>query len=69
MTIHAIILAGGQGTRLGAETPKQFLPLGDKPVIRWSMDAFSAVREIDDIIIVCPAGAYPLDGRPSGGVP
>ncbi|PKL39015.1 MAG: 2-C-methyl-D-erythritol 4-phosphate cytidylyltransferase [Spirochaetae bacterium HGW-Spirochaetae-1] len=59
MTIHAIILAGGQGTRLGAETPKQFLPLGDKPVIRWSMDAFSAVREIDHIIIVCPRERIP----------
>jgi len=59
MTTHAIILAGGQGTRLGAETPKQFLPLGEKPVIRWSMDAFAAVPEIDHVIIVCPQEHIP----------
>ncbi|MBP9042728.1 MAG: 2-C-methyl-D-erythritol 4-phosphate cytidylyltransferase [Spirochaetes bacterium] len=50
--IHSIILAGGKGTRLGADIPKQLLPLGDKPIIRWSVERFHSMEEIDNIIIV-----------------
>ena len=34
MRIAAILVAAGSGSRFGAETPKQFLPLAGKPVIR-----------------------------------
>ena len=37
--IFAVILAGGIGSRMGgADTPKQFLMLGDKPVIIHTKD-------------------------------
>lgn len=52
---YAIILAGGSGLRLDDRTPKQFLPLGDKPVMAWSMESFAACEEIDHIIAVLPA--------------
>jgi len=52
--IYGIILAGGTGTRLGDGTPKQFLPLGDRPMLLWSLDAFCSVEEISGIIIVSP---------------
>ncbi len=48
----AVILAGGKGLRLGSDTPKQMLILGDKPVIAWSVDTFHKNRLIDKIIIV-----------------
>ncbi len=54
MKIYAIILAGGKGLRLGEETPKQFLPLGDKSVIMWSIEAFINSNEVTSVIIVTP---------------
>lgn len=52
--VYAIILAGGQGLRLGADIPKQFLMVGGNPIIRWSIETFSGISQIDEIIIVVP---------------
>lgn len=49
---YAVILAGGKGLRLGGGIPKQLLPLGGKPVLRWSAEAFQSADEIDRMIIV-----------------
>lgn len=47
------ILAGGIGSRVGGETPKQFLPLADgRSILEHSVDAFEASHYIDEIIIV-----------------
>lgn len=43
------------GLRFGGDLPKQFLPLGGKPVIRHSLAAFDANNFVDKIIIVAPA--------------
>jgi len=48
-----ILLAGGLGTRMQSSTPKQFLPLGNKPVARHSYDIFSSLAEIDEVVVVC----------------
>ena len=42
MTIAAILVAAGSGSRFGADTPKQFLPLAGKPVIRHAAEALAA---------------------------
>jgi 2-C-methyl-D-erythritol 4-phosphate cytidylyltransferase/2-C-methyl-D-erythritol 2,4-cyclodiphosphate synthase len=39
MKIAAILVAAGSGSRFGGETPKQFMPLGGKPVIAWAASA------------------------------
>ncbi|MCR5423976.1 MAG: NTP transferase domain-containing protein [Bacteroidales bacterium] len=36
----AAILAGGTGSRMGGECPKQFLPMAGRKVIEWTVDAF-----------------------------
>ena len=47
------ILAGGTGSRVGGETPKQFLPLADgRSILEHSVDAFEMSHYIDEIIIV-----------------
>ncbi|MEJ5362747.1 MAG: 2-C-methyl-D-erythritol 4-phosphate cytidylyltransferase [Spirochaetota bacterium] len=51
MKHYAIIVAGGMGQRMGAAVPKQFLLLGKKPVIAWSIETFVASQSIDSIII------------------
>ena len=48
----AIVLSGGKGTRFGTNTPKQFLLLGNKTVLEYSVDAFEQCESIDEIWIV-----------------
>jgi len=54
MTTYAIILAGGSGSRLGSSEPKQFLELGNRPVMAWSLEAFNSHPLVDHIITVVP---------------
>ena len=47
------ILAGGTGSRVGGERPKQFLPLADgRSILEHSIDAFEAAPSIDEIAVV-----------------
>lgn len=49
----AVILAGGIGSRVGGETPKQLLPLADgRSVLEHSIDAFETSPCIDEIAVV-----------------
>ena len=49
----AVILAGGIGSRVGGETPKQLLPLADgRSILEHSIDAFEASPSIDEIAVV-----------------
>ena len=48
----AIILAAGQGRRMGGSTPKQFLEIGGVPVIVRSLSVFDQSPEIDEILLV-----------------
>ena len=49
--VFGAILAGGVGSRLGADIPKQFLMLGDKPVIVYSLEKFLACPRMDQVFI------------------
>ncbi len=48
----AIILAGGEGIRMSADMPKQFMPLAGKPVIIHTLKRFEKNPLISDIVIV-----------------
>ena len=48
----AIILASGSGTRFDPEIPKQYIEIGNKKIIQYSIDAFTISKFIDQIIIV-----------------
>ena len=50
--IYAGILAGGTGTRMGIQDmPKQFLTLGQKPIIMHTVEKFLFVPEIDIVYV------------------
>jgi len=51
-----VIVAGGKGTRLGNDVPKQFLPLGGLPLVCWSTNAFLAMPELAAVQLVLPPG-------------
>ncbi len=48
----ALILAGGNGSRMGQPTPKQFLSLCGKPVLMRTVEAFVFHPEIDAVCLV-----------------
>ena len=53
MSVSALIVAAGKGERLGGAIPKQYRPLGGKPVLRWAVEAMArhpAVREVRVVI-------------------
>lgn len=52
MKVTAVIVAGGKGTRMGADKNKVFLELAGKEVIFYTMYAFERNERIDEIIIV-----------------
>ena len=51
---YVLIVAGGSGTRMGTEVPKQFLPIGGKPVLMRTIEAFCACfgRDIRTILVL-----------------
>lgn len=52
---YAIIVAGGKGTRMGNDIPKQFLVLHDKPVLMHTIERFYNYDTTIKIIVVLPS--------------
>ena len=51
---YIIIVAGGKGLRMGGDIPKQFLPIGGKPVLMRTLERFRAYSTDLQIILVLP---------------
>lgn len=47
----AIIFAGGKGTRMGSQIPKQFLEINGRPILIYTLDLFQSNKKIDKIYI------------------
>lgn len=52
----AIVIAGGSGSRMGQDIPKQFINVYDKPVLIYTMEGFQNHPQIDAIEVVCIEG-------------
>ena len=52
----ALIIAGGVGSRMNQEIPKQFINVYDKPVLIYTLEAFQRHPKIDSIEVVCLEG-------------
>lgn len=50
--ITAIIVAAGSGARMGADIPKQFIEVGGRPILAYTLDKFQSSDRIDEIVIV-----------------
>lgn len=54
--IYGVVLAGGVGSRYGnIEKPKQFLTLGDRPIIIHTLEKFFVNPKFEKVIVLCPA--------------
>ena len=51
---YIIIVAGGKGLRMGGDIPKQFLPIGGKPVLMRTIDRFREYDKGIGIVLVLP---------------
>ena len=51
---YVIIVAGGKGLRMGSDIPKQFLPIGGKPVLMRTIERFRQYSADIQIILVLP---------------
>ncbi|MBJ3774448.1 bifunctional 2-C-methyl-D-erythritol 4-phosphate cytidylyltransferase/2-C-methyl-D-erythritol 2,4-cyclodiphosphate synthase [Acuticoccus mangrovi] len=56
MSIDAVVLAAGRGTRFGGDAPKQYLPLDGSTVLARALDAFLAHAAIRRVVAVIGAG-------------
>jgi len=52
----ALLIAGGSGSRMHQDIPKQFLTVNERPVIVYTLEAFQKHADIDVIAVVCIAG-------------
>ena len=50
----AVIIAGGTGSRMNMDVPKQFINIYEKPVIIYTLEGFQRHPEIDVIEVVWP---------------
>jgi 2-C-methyl-D-erythritol 4-phosphate cytidylyltransferase len=63
--VSVILLAGGKGTRMKTDIPKQFLQLQDKPLARYSFDLFLTLNEVAEIIVVCDPAYHEVFATPA----
>ncbi|UCE04050.1 MAG: 2-C-methyl-D-erythritol 4-phosphate cytidylyltransferase [Candidatus Latescibacterota bacterium] len=54
--VVALVVAAGQGTRLGGETPKQFRELGDRMLLTWAVQALARAPSVQRFVIVVTPG-------------
>lgn len=55
MTVTALIVAAGSGERLGGDVPKQYRPIGGKPVLRHAIERLAAHPRLDQVRVVIAA--------------
>lgn len=52
----AVVVAGGSGTRMRQDIPKQFINVFDKPVLIYTLESFQRHPDVDAIAVVCIDG-------------
>ncbi len=58
--IGLILLAGGTGARMRSPVPKQFMPLNGKLLLEYSLEMFSSLSCIKEIVLVIEINKYPF---------
>lgn len=56
----AVIIAGGTGSRMGQDIPKQFINVYDKPILLYTLESFQSHPLVDAIEVVCIDGWHDI---------
>jgi 2-C-methyl-D-erythritol 4-phosphate cytidylyltransferase len=67
-TAAAVVLAGGSGTRLGAEGNKVYLPLAGRPLLAWSLAAFAQAPSVGRLVLVTRPADRPYAEQAAAGL-
>lgn len=59
MKLSVVVVASGKGVRMGQPVPKQFLQVGNKTILEYSLDFFNNDKATDEIVLVLPAEEMP----------
>ena len=62
----ALVVAAGEGQRLGYDTPKALVPVCGRPMVEYAVDALRAVAAVTEIVVALPEGH--LDSAPRGTI-
>jgi len=52
MQVNALIVAAGEGKRIGSAVPKPFLPIGDRPMILHTLRRFGESRTVRKVVLL-----------------
>jgi 2-C-methyl-D-erythritol 4-phosphate cytidylyltransferase / 2-C-methyl-D-erythritol 2,4-cyclodiphosphate synthase len=63
-----LIVAAGNGERLGGPLPKQYRPLGGRAMLRWSIEAFLACPRVDSVVVAIHPDHRALYDRAAAGL-
>jgi 2-C-methyl-D-erythritol 4-phosphate cytidylyltransferase/2-C-methyl-D-erythritol 2,4-cyclodiphosphate synthase len=69
VTVAAVIAAGGSGTRIGAGLPKQFLPLGGRPILLRTVESILALECVSQVVVSLPEEYVPQARALLAGAP
>ena len=58
MKKFALIVAGGVGSRMGAEVPKQFIELAGRPILLWTIQRFLDFDPEIELVLVLPSSQF-----------
>ena len=56
MRCVAVVLAGGTGTRVGLDVPKQLIKIAGKPIIEHTIAALDASPLVDEVLVMMAPG-------------
>jgi len=56
VSVWTVLVAAGEGRRLGSEQPKAFVALGGRPLLAESLERLDASEWVDAIVVVAPPG-------------
>ena len=56
MSVYVVLVAAGEGRRLGSDRPKAFIALGGRPLLAESLERLERSDWIDAIVVVAPPG-------------
>ncbi|MEE2704092.1 MAG: 2-C-methyl-D-erythritol 4-phosphate cytidylyltransferase [Myxococcota bacterium] len=56
MSVAAVVLAAGSGTRMRSQVPKAFIEVGGRSLLHWSVGALASAPSVDAVHCVVPAG-------------
>lgn len=68
-TCAAVLVAGGQGTRLGHATPKQFLEIGGTSILRRSAEPFASHPDLAPVVVITTASYSAMAESALAGLP